>query len=308
MEAEPEPKEDLSSEASAKEETVHISLDREEKKNDLSPDQKALVDQILADYRALPKADHYKVLHVAQDANGEQIHEAYKDLVRRFHPDRLPIQSFSGDVVGQANEILARATQASKTLSNTEQRKIYDRELGSEDDGDKRSVQMILAAENEFNSGVSAVKHQAWEAAKRHFTKAVELFPEEGEYHAHLGWSIYNLTDQPMGERTRQARVLLEKAIRMNPRSDRSYYFLGMLLKDNNLIEKAALMFAQAYRFNKTNTEAKNQLKAIQSVRSRTRPPVKGRRGRKAPGSAKDLFEADISFDTVKKAILKIFW
>jgi CheY-like chemotaxis protein/curved DNA-binding protein CbpA len=303
------------------EETVHISLDDDLMKvpggtrgtgeiqavqnniaAELNEEEKAFVEEILAEYLSLPKSSHYQIFGVEQDTDLKIIRDAYTAKVKKYHPDRIQ-NNFPAEVVKKANEIMARATDAFRTLSDHKRRLEYNQKLAAGGEKKERSVQMILAAENEFNAGLSAVKQHAWVEAKRHFLKAIEMLPEEGEFHAYLGWAIYNMTDQPLGERTKDARSHMEKAIRLNPRSDKAYYFLGMLLKDNNMLDKAALMFAQAFRYSNKNIDAKNQLKAIQMLR--------GARKQAAPAkkhSAGDLLKKDISLESVKKAILKVFW
>ncbi|MCZ7583935.1 MAG: DnaJ domain-containing protein [Deltaproteobacteria bacterium] len=276
----------------------------------LTTDEELLRERILKLYLSLDKATHYEVLDVGPGVPTKHVKAAYNDFVKVMHPDRLP-PSFSPEIVEKASAVMARATDAYRILSDLKQRREYDKRLTSKTSAKERTVQMILAAEQAFNAGALAVKQMDWLAARKHFSEAIELFPEEAEYHAYLGWTIYNQPGQPLGERTNQARALLEKALQMNPRSDKAYYFLGRLLKDAGVLEKAAIMFAQAFRHNKNNNEAKRELKYIQSLRTRQAPggpSSSGQKKKQKPATAKDLLQKDVSFDTVKKSILKIFW
>ncbi|MCC6159017.1 MAG: response regulator [Deltaproteobacteria bacterium] len=266
---------------------------------------RALLDEILRLYVSVDKATHYEILGIENNAADPQIREAYTRMVKSFHPDKLQ-DRFNAEVLEKANAVIKRATDAYRTVYDAKRRREYDKQLSEGTSPKKeRSVAMILAAENEFSMGLAAMKQAAWDAAKRHFTKAVELFPEEAEYHACLGWSIYNFGDLGRADRIAQAKTLLEKAIALNARSDKAYFFMGMLLKDNDQFDKAAIMFAQAYRYNKNNNDAKIQLKALQALRAR-RPG--GAMPPKSSTSTKDILSTDIKLDTVKKAILKIFW
>ncbi|MCL4233267.1 MAG: DnaJ domain-containing protein, partial [Deltaproteobacteria bacterium] len=267
---------------------------------------RALLDEILRLYVSIDKATHYEILGIENNAADPQVREAYTRMVKSFHPDKLQ-DRFNAEVLEKANAVIKRATDAYRTIYDAKRRREYDKQL-AEGIGPKkeRSVAMILAAENEFSMGLAAMKQAAWDAAKRHFHKAVELFPEEAEYHACLGWSIYNLGDLARADRIAQAKTMLEKAIALNARSDKAYFFMGMLLKDNDQFDKAAIMFAQAYRYNKNNNDAKIQLKALQALRARR--PGGASAPKKPATTAKDILSTDIKLDTVKKAILKIFW
>ncbi|MCB9616133.1 MAG: molecular chaperone DnaJ [Sandaracinus sp.] len=68
----------------------------------------------------VPKRDYYEVLGVGRDASADELKKAYRDLARRYHPDRNP-----DDV--EAEERFKEASEAFRVLSDAEQRKRYDR-------------------------------------------------------------------------------------------------------------------------------------------------------------------------------------
>ena len=65
------------------------------------------------------KKDYYEVLGVSRDASIDDIKNAYRNLVLKYHPDRNP-----GDK--QAEEKFKEITEAYEVLSDSEKRKIYD--------------------------------------------------------------------------------------------------------------------------------------------------------------------------------------
>ncbi|MBZ0274160.1 response regulator, partial [bacterium] len=275
-------------------------VERERKR--AAPDDRGLLDEILAFYLKLPRITHYEVLGVDRGADAKSMDDAYRVLVKKLHSDRLRPR-FSGEILALADAIVARATEAHDTLLDFNKRAAYEARLRAGGDRKERSVQIILAAERTFNAGMLAMRQQAWEKAYENFAEAVKMFPEEAEYHAFLGWSALHASGRPQGERVQLAREHLEKAIDLNPRCDKAFQYLGMLFKNAGDMDKAQLMFAQAFRFNKTNNEARTQLKILQMRRARRGKAPETR----VPG-ARDLLAADVSFETVKKAILKIFW
>ncbi|MCB1152339.1 DnaJ domain-containing protein [bacterium] len=278
----------------------------------LKPEQQELLAQILQDYLALGKSNFYQVLKVKQGSSEIEIRSAYNSLLKKYHPDRLQ-EHFTGEALRKAGEITFKVTDAFRTLADPKRRKAYDSQLADGIERKERTIGMILQAENEFNMGLSAVKQHKWDTAKNHFAEAIELFPEEGEYHAYMGWVIYHLESMPPAERTQQARTFLERAIRLNPRSDKAYHFLGVLLKDNHMLDKAALMFAQAFRFNKNNREAKRQLQTLHALRYQEAQKEKEAREKahstagQAAEAANNVLNKEVSLDSVKKAILKLF-
>lgn len=66
------------------------------------------------------KRDYYEILGVSRDATEKEIKQAYRRLVRRYHPDLNP-----GDE--QAGERFKEVQEAYEVLSDPEKRQLYDR-------------------------------------------------------------------------------------------------------------------------------------------------------------------------------------
>jgi molecular chaperone DnaJ len=66
------------------------------------------------------KEDYYKILGVSKKANIEEIKKAYRRLAVKYHPDKNP-----GNI--EAENKFKEITEAYKTLSDPNKRKVYDR-------------------------------------------------------------------------------------------------------------------------------------------------------------------------------------
>jgi molecular chaperone DnaJ len=63
---------------------------------------------------------HYELLGVSPDAPHEEIRDAFRRLVKRYHPDVLP---------GATGDRFKKIVDAWRALGNPRARKAYDREL-----------------------------------------------------------------------------------------------------------------------------------------------------------------------------------
>ena len=265
----------------------------------------ALQSEVLNAFLKLDRANHYQVLGVERTADETTIKFAYHARVKRFHADKLA-PGVDPSLKAKANAVMQAITQAYETLGNAARRAEYDKRLTPEGEELKeRRITTILAAERAFNQGVLALRRQNFVDGEKYFAEACELFPEEAEYHAYLGWAHWNNPRLPQQQRGVQAKEALERSLKINPKGDKANFFLAKLLLQHGHKDRARQLFALALRYNKNNEEAKAELLKLQREREQERQEI-------AAGEQKDklggLLKKDVDFQSVKKVIKKIFW
>ena len=70
------------------------------------------------------RKDYYKILNVAQTAQEREVKQSYREMAKKYHPDKAASQ---GLTVQQAEAKFTDIAEAYEVLSNDEKRGAYDR-------------------------------------------------------------------------------------------------------------------------------------------------------------------------------------
>jgi curved DNA-binding protein CbpA len=225
-----------------------------------SDEEAAQLARLRGELASLRKKDHFEVLGLPRSADKDEVKRAYFALAKEYHPDKR--FSYSGPELRRiAGEILALISTAHDTLVDDQERERYLEALA---DGVKREVtdevSRILAAEGRFERGKELLRTAHYKEACAALGEAVSIYPEEGEFHAYLGWGLFQAN--PASEnQAEQALAALERGIRLNPKLDKAYLFMGYIFKSMGLSEKAEKHFEKAVEVNPDNRDALRELK-----------------------------------------------
>ena len=105
-----------------------------------------------------------------------------------------------------------------------------------------------------------------WSGALGHFERAVELFPDEGEYLAYCGWCYY-LTHGHDEVVFKKAFALVKRGAKLAPGREKPYLFLGRLCQAAERLELAERMFMKAVECRPDSIEALRELRLLQMRR-----------------------------------------
>jgi DnaJ-class molecular chaperone len=208
----------------------------------------------------LRRKNYFEILGVGRNATADDVKKAYFALARDYHPDRH-YNSSSAEIKNLASEIYNLITQAYETLVNEQEREAYLKEMST---GAKRDVSdevsRILAAEGQFQQGEMFLRKRQFAKAAECFNEAINLYPEEGEFYAYYGWSMFqaNPSDEVAA---RQAHNAISTAVSLNPKIDKAYLFLGYIYKAQGNLDMAEQQFEKAIQCNPDSTEALRELR-----------------------------------------------
>lgn len=91
---------------------------------------------------------HYEVLGVSPEANSEGIKKAFRQLVKKLHPD-LEYSKQSDNERVEAKQVMQKINQAYETLIDKRKRTAYDKTIGLRSVSLERVRQQVNKAKNE---------------------------------------------------------------------------------------------------------------------------------------------------------------
>ena len=213
--------------------------------------------------KEMRRMNHFELLGISKNAAMEEVRKAYFAQAKDYHPDRH-FGSSSSEVKVLADQIYSMLSAAYEVLSDGREREEYLRGLRPRHkSGLPDEVSRILQAEARFQRGEALARRQEWARAATAFEQAVALYAEEGEFHAHLGWALWQAHGQD-AQAAPEAERHLEQGIRLSPRSDKAYVFLGTLYKQTGRKAAAEQQFEKAIQCNPDCVDALRELRLLQ--------------------------------------------
>jgi CheY-like chemotaxis protein len=214
--------------------------------------------------------NYFELLDVTEDDRADVLRHAYERLAVRTHPDRF--SNASEAVRDLAEDLYGLVKTAYDTLVNPRTRTQYQldekkrhRELAKREKGE-----LALEAETEFLKGEAALKSRDYETALARFGRALQLYPDEGNHHAHYGWALYLCyPDDPamVGE----ALEHVKRGLKLASHREKPYLFLGRLYKATGRVEMAERMFTRAVQIQPECVEGLRELRLIDMRRKKSK-------------------------------------
>ncbi len=214
--------------------------------------------------------NYFEILGVDESASVDQLRAAFESRAPNFHPDRY---RQSGEAVAHlAREVFSQLNMAYQTLTDPRRRSAYelDQRKDERDAERRRKSQHALDAEVQFQEGQRLLAQRAYERALEVFGRALQLYPDAGEYHAHYGWTLHLChPDQP--DIASEAIEHVRRGIKLAGQRETSYLFLGRLCKATGRVELAEKMFARAVQLDPGCVEALRELRLINLRRDKSK-------------------------------------
>lgn len=210
--------------------------------------------------------DYYETFGMTQGRfSFDLLKTRYFALTREFGPETL--MQLSGEDAALVEEILSSVTTAYNTLSDVVKKERYDELLGSEKVGLGQAGDDLFQAQIQAQSGKVFLEMEEWDNAEKSLQDACNIDPKNGDYLAHLAWSIYrnprNLSSRAMQDKVRQ---MLNRALTLD-RGANAFAFKGYMLFETGQDSLAEAEFTKALKLDARQAMARKGLREIQEKR-----------------------------------------
>ena len=217
--------------------------------------------EIVAKARAVTKESHFQVLGLTPQSTAEDAKAAYFQLVKRWHPDRLPNDLV--DLKDDVARVFALMADAYQTLTDSDKRTRYlqDNQGAGGTPQDQEEVARILDASNAFQKADFYVNKGQLAEAEPFANKAYAIEPKDADHVAVWCWIQANKADRRDGGKYDDLVTKLELALLDNPKNERARFYRGMLLKMAGRMGEAIRDFRDVAEANPRHVEAVREVR-----------------------------------------------
>ena len=215
----------------------------------------------------IKSADYYTFLGIGKGASDKEVHSAFVDRARRWHPDRVSSTTLKNDVRAMelASKLFQHLQKIESTLKDKDQRADYDRALGggAQGENERRPVEAKVALQ----------KAQVFERTKdlkkaeQHYEMAIVFDDTLFEAQVKLAWLIFVDDKRPKAKRTERARELLEPLIEKKVAD--AAYRLALIARTEDKTNEIKERIEQALKFDPTHKEAAQEKRILDRRRSK---------------------------------------
>jgi tetratricopeptide (TPR) repeat protein len=239
----------------------------------VTPELAARRQQIVERAAQIDREEYFEMLGVTRESTFDEVREAFFNLAKTWHPDRLPPQL--ADVKEACGRVFARMSEAHATLSDGEKRGKYMKLMteGGATPEAQDKIAAVVGAATEFQKAEICLRRNDYAQAETLVKKAYKADPQP-EYLAMIAWLDALKPDHQTPQATQQSIARLDQAIKQNEKLERAYFWRGMLHKRMNNTGRAVNDFRKAAELNPRNIDAVREVRLFEMRKERgSNPP-----------------------------------
>jgi len=223
--------------------------------------------KLLEKLNKIKEQDFFERLGLERTASSSDVSRSFLDAARIYHPDQIP-----GDIPDSTRDlytqIFSLLNEAHQKLSDDKARSDYLEALESGLDDSQVDVGNIIEAENCFQRGEVLLGARKYEQALGEFEKAIQLNPDEGEFHIYRGYAGFMSNTSSDSAVKNHCINTINTGLKMRGGEvAMGFLFLGRIYKAGGDKEMSVKMFKKAVNLDRGLVEASRELR-LMSMRS----------------------------------------
>jgi tetratricopeptide (TPR) repeat protein len=217
--------------------------------------------EIIERSESIEREDYFAMLGLTHDATPEEVRAAYFGLAKNWHPDRLPADLTH--VREACGRVFSHMSEAHATLSDADRRTEYMRLLrdGGATPESQAVILRVIEAATTFQKAEICMNSNDLAQAEALCRRANELDANQGDYVALLAWLEAQKPDNQSGKATLECIAHLDRAIALNERCERAYFYRGLLRKRLGDMTSAVRDFRTTAELNPRNIDAVREVR-----------------------------------------------
>ncbi len=215
-------------------------------------------------HKAIQEQNYYQLLGIDPKSDTKQIKKAYFKLAKLYHPDKFLGQEFT-PYKENIDEIFNKISHAYRVLTSVSKRREYEKTMSTPRQ-DRETVQKytkVRNAEMRFIEGKAAFQRAKYDEAIEAIRWAIDLNPDESEYHRYMGMA-YMRKYTPENEEFKDSEHYLTKAVELRQKDPEAYFWLGQYYKQLDEDAKALENFKKAIELKPNYHEAMREIRLYQ--------------------------------------------
>lgn len=208
----------------------------------------------------LEATDFYRMLDVRRAASPADVQKAFEK--KRAEYKGVPQPGDTAAIERLRQMITDRLERARATLTDPEERALYERALQLGLDFQQPEVRQRLEHEQLVQRGRSLLRQQQYAEAFEAFSRAGAIIPDDPQVYVELGWARFLASDHGP-EAARESIADVERALRLSSESDDAYVTIGKIHRLRGELEQAEAQLRRAIEINPHNNEAQSELRLL---------------------------------------------
>lgn len=228
--------------------------------------------EAMREYFRIKSSNYFEVFRVERAAASDDVEEAFGRLESRFHPDLFEGMDID-DLRPKLEEIMDKARTARRVLIDPKRKADYITYLSSRQVTTR--VTPPVEAEISYREAEKSLLAGDFKDAEAKFRKAISLNPSEPDYYSYLGWTLFCAAGDDKKKVLKKAKDFVNRAISMNPNSDKAYLIMGRMLKEEGKLDLSLDHFEAALKMNSACKPAMDGIKLVRALQSRAKAKKK---------------------------------